>query len=213
MNHEQLVASIGEGIRALNQNLPGDAVEQLAVLLEELARWSHRINLTAIRELPAMVSGHVLDSLTVRPWLEGGRVIDVGTGAGFPGLPLAIAEPAIDFTLLDANARKISFVRHVAGRLRLANVTAVHARAEDDAPGRGFDTVIARAVTSLTGLIDLAAHLLNPEGVILALKGKQPTDELDALPPDWTCSVRELVVPGLHDHARHLVVLKLKVHG
>ena len=178
------------------------------MLLDELGRWGRRVNLTAIRDPQAMVSAHVLDSLTVRPHLHGRSVIDIGTGAGFPGLPLAIAEPAMEFVLLDANAKKIGFVQHIVGRLGLGNVSAVRSRAEDYAPGRGFDTVIARAVTSTAGLIDLGAHLLNERGVILALKGRHPTAELNTLPHDWTYTVTELAVPGLEDHARHLVVLK-----
>lgn len=213
MNREQLAASIDEGVGALGQTLPPGAADRIAALLEELARWGRRINLTAIREPPAMVSGHVLDSLAVRPAIVGTRVVDIGTGAGFPGLPLAIALPAIDFVLLDGNARKISFVRHAVATLGLDNVTAVQARAEDYEPGRGFDTVIARAVTSTAGLVALGAHLLNEGGVILALKGRRPTEELDALPDDWIYSVTELAVPGLEGRSRHLVALEKRVHA
>lgn len=205
-----LAASIEEGVKALQQTLPEGAAERLALLLKELERWGRRINLTAIREPSAMVSAHVLDSLSVRPHLRGGQVVDIGTGAGFPGLPLAIAESDVEFVLLDANAKKIGFVQHIVGRLGLDNVVAARSRAEDYAPGRGFDTVIARAVTSTAGLIDLGAHLLNERGAILALKGRRPSAELDALPDDWTYTVTELAVPGLEEHARHLVVLTKK---
>ena len=120
VNSDQLFASIKAGFDSLQQDLPDGAIAKLAQLLTELERWNRRVNLTAIRDLETMVSGHILDSLTVRPLLEGRRVIDVGTGAGFPGLPLAIAEPQIEFGLLDSKCKKISFVRHVIGELGLS---------------------------------------------------------------------------------------------
>lgn len=190
--------------------MPPGAADKLAELLEELARWSQRMNLTAIRDTAAMVSGHVLDSLSVRPYLHGGRIIDIGTGAGFPGLPLAIAEPSLHFELLDSNARKIGFVQHIAHRLGLSNVNAVRARAEDYAPGKRFDTVLARAVSSTSSLAVLAAPLLQPGGILLAMKGRDPTQELDNVPDDWTHRVTAVSVPGLEDHARHVVRLTLK---
>lgn len=210
MTHSELVASISAGIRALDQKVPEGAIESLAVLLEELERWSRRMNLTAIRDLPAMVSGHVLDSLSVRQALRGDTAIDIGTGAGFPGLPLAIVEPAIDFVLLDSNAKKIGFVQHIVTTLGLENATAVRARAEDYAPGRGFGTVIARAVASTAGLLTFGSHLIDEGGVFLAMKGRYPHAELSELPDDWTYSVTELRVPGLEDRARHLVALERK---
>jgi 16S rRNA (guanine527-N7)-methyltransferase len=115
-------------VLALGQDLPAESIDKLTMLVGELTRWNKRINLTAIREPDAMVSGHILDSLAVRSLLEGRRVLDVGTGAGFPGLPLAIAEPQIEFELLDSNGRKISFVRHVIGELGLQNVVAKKGR-------------------------------------------------------------------------------------
>lgn len=179
-------------------------------LIGELERWNARINLTAIRDPGAMVSGHILDSLAVRPMLEGRRVLDAGTGAGFPGLPLAIAEPGMEFVLLDSNARRIAFVRHVIGELGLANATAVEARVEYYAPGERFDTVVARALGSTRKLLELAGHLLGKEGVLLALKGKHPAEELEHLKETsgWTYDVTEVTVPGLESHARHVVCLR-----
>ena len=207
MTGNSLLTSIEAGIAGLGQSLPDGASEQLVTLLEELERWNRRMNLTAIKVAGDMVAPHVVDSLSVRPHLTGASTVDIGTGAGFPGLPLAIAEPERAFTLLDSNARKIGFVQHMIGTLRLSNVTAVRARAEDYAPGYGFDTVIARAVTTVAGLIDLSAHLINEGGVLLALKGKRPDEELEALPADWTYRVTKLQVPGLDDHARHVVAV------
>lgn len=206
----ELVASITAGIRELRQELPPAAIADMAHLLQELERWNARVNLTAIREPEAMVAGHILDSLAVRPLLEGRRVLDVGTGAGFPGLPLAIAEPGIEFVLLDSNGKKIGFVRHVIAELGLRNATAAHARAQDYAPGERFDTVIARALASIQKLLELAGHLLDKEGVLLALKGKHPAAELEQIRdiPGWKYEVTELTVPGLASHARHVVCLR-----
>ncbi len=210
VNSDQLFASIKAGFDSLQQDLPDGAIAKLVRLLTELERWNRRVNLTAIRDLETMVSGHILDSLTVRPLLEGRRVIDVGTGAGFPGLPLAIAEPQIEFGLLDSNGKKISFVQHVIGELGLSNASAIRARAEDYAPAERFDTVIARALASIPKLLQLAGHLIREEGVLLALKGKHPAAELESIEeiPGWKYVVTDVTVPGLETHARHIVCLR-----
>ena len=210
VNSDQLLASITVGLDSLQRDLPDGAIAKLAQLLTELERWNRRVNLTAIRDLETMVSGHILDSLVVRPLLEGRRVIDVGTGAGFPGLPLAIAEPQIEFGLLDSNGKKISFVRHVIGELGLSNATAIRARAEDYAPAERFDTVIARALASIPKLLQLAGHLIREEGVLLALKGKHPAAERESIEeiPGWKYVVTDVTVPGLETHARHVVCLR-----
>ena len=202
--------AIKQGASELGQDLPEDAVYKLATLLAELDRWNRRINLTAIRDPAEMVAGHVLDSLAVRPHLQGPRVIDIGTGAGFPGLPLAIVEPDMDFVLLDSNGKKISFVQHMIGELGLSNVKAVKARAEGYQPGNGFDTVIARALASVPRLVELSSDLVGEDGQLLALKGKYPAEELEAITnlPEWVYSVTELHVPGLEAHARHVVALR-----
>ena len=210
MNRDELVAAIVAGTEELHQTLPTGAADKLAKLLEELARWGQRMNLTAIRNLPDMVSGHILDSLSVRPYLRGQTVLDVGTGAGFPGLPLAIVDPEREFELLDSNGKKIGFVRHIIGELGLGNVSAVKSRAEDYAPGKRFDTVIARALTAIPRFIELSGHLMREDGVLLALKGKYPAEELDELPDNWKYDVIELRVPGLELHSRHLIVLELR---
>ena len=178
------------------------------VLLDELERWNRRMNLTAIRDRDAMVAGHIHDSLAARPLLQGRRILDVGTGAGFPGLPLAIAEPERQFVLLDGNRRKIQFVQHAAGLLGLGNVEAVHARAEDYAPGEGFDTVIARAVAAVPQLLEMAGHHVGEGGVFVALKGRDPAAELESVPGDWDREQRQLDVPGFPAGSRHAVLLR-----
>ena len=177
------------------------------VLLDELERWNRRVNLTAIRDRDEMVTAHIEDSLAARPLLRGHRILDIGTGAGFPGLPLAIIEPGREFHLVDSNNKKIQFVQHVAGLLGLDNVTAVKARGEDYAPGHPFDTVIARALASLPGLLEIAGHHVGEDGVFVALKGRYPEEELQQLPETWRSNVRGLKVPGLEAGSRHAVLL------
>ncbi len=182
--------------------------DKFARLLDELERWNRKVNLTAVRDREQMETLHLADSLAVRPFLEGRQVLDVGTGPGFPGLPLAIAEPDRDFTLLDSNNKKIMFVQHVVGLLGLDNVRAVKARSEDYAPGHRFDTVIARALASLPRLVDMAGHHVREDGVFIALKGRYPAAELEQLPAPWSHEVMALDVPGLETGSRHAVLLR-----
>ena len=216
MTGRNIEQAILAGAQSMGQELSADACAKLAFLIDELARWGARINLTAIRDPRKMVSAHILDSLAVGPLLEGKRVIDVGTGAGFPGLPLAICQNEVNFELLDANGKKIAFVQHMITALGLGNATAVKARAEDYAPANGFDTVIARALAPIPRIIELAGHLLAERGMLLALKGKHPAEELEdvkKMPHRWETSVTELTVPGLEQHARHAVCLRRTARG
>jgi 16S rRNA (guanine527-N7)-methyltransferase len=170
-------------------------------------RWNQRYNLTVITEPEEMLTHHLLDSLAVHPDLEGSRVADVGTGAGFPGLPLALANPQRQFTLIDSSAKKVRFVEHAAHALGLGNVTALRARAESLRPAVPFDTVLARAVAPLPALLPAVAPLCGPDSRVLAMKGRWPADELAALPAGWrVVRSRELSVPQLGE-ARCLIVL------
>jgi 16S rRNA (guanine527-N7)-methyltransferase len=200
--------AIRAALADLEPPLPEDGISRMALLLSELERWNRRINLTAIRDRAEMITAHLMDSLVVRGLLHGMAVLDVGTGAGFPGLPLAIAEPKRDFYLLDSNDRKLQFVQHVASLLALENVKPVRARVEDYAPGHRFDTVIARAVATVPRLVELAGHHVGEDGVFIALKGRYPADELEGVPPEWGFDVTELAVPGLASGSRHAVILK-----
>ena len=206
MEPRQLIEHIASGVRSLGQELAEESIEKFARLLCDLERWNARINLTAIREPREMISGHLLDSLAIRPLIHGKSLIDIGTGAGFPGLPIAITEPGLTVELLDSNARKIGFVQHVIGELDISNATAVRSRAENYAPGKRFDTVIARALASIPRLIELGGHLVAEKGVMLALKGRYPVDELEEMPDAWDYEVTEVTVPELE--ARHVVTLR-----
>lgn len=203
---------ISAGAANLGLELTDLALSQFDTLATELQRWGKRINLTAILDSEDIAKTHILDSLAVQPFLVGPHIIDIGTGAGFPGLPLAITEPNTEFTLLDSSGKKISFVKHIVGKLGLSNVQTVKARAEDYAPGIRFDTVIARALATIPRLVELSAHLVREDGQLLALKGKHPAKELEAITasPEWEYSVTELTVPFLEAHARHVVSIRRK---
>ena len=204
------VEEIAGAIDLLGQTFPVGTAEKLAILLDELERWNRRMNLTAIRDVDDMISRHLLDSLVLRPLIAGTRILDVGTGAGFPGLPLAIAEPDRKFDLVDSNSRKIQFIKHVTGLIGLSNVTAVKARTEDYAPGYRFDTVIARAVAALPRLVEIAGHHVGEDGVFVALKGRFPAEEPEHVPDTWHSTITELSVPGLEAGSRHAVLLRRK---
>ena len=176
---------------------PAEAARLLA-LLDELERWNRSYNLTAIESREEMVTHHLLDSLAISPDLAGTRIADVGTGAGFPGLPLAIVNPSRQFTLIDGGGKKVRFVAHAARTLQLANVTAVHARAEDLRPEAPFDSVTARALAPLPELLVLLAPLCGPRTRVLAMKGRWPAEELERLPAPWRLTGSRMIqVPGL----------------
>lgn len=210
MTRDKLKEKLADGCRKLDQQADAEQLRKYMALLTELERWSARVNLTAIRDIEQMISGHLLDSLAVRPFLRGPRLIDIGTGAGFPGLPLAIAEPTLGFTLLDSNGKKIRFVQHIVTMLGLENVTVVKARAENFVSADPFDTVIARALANIPKIIELGGHLLGEKGVLLALKGRYPAEELEhvvKLPDRWSFESEEISIPGLPQHSRHIIRL------
>jgi 16S rRNA (guanine527-N7)-methyltransferase len=206
-----LTAQVQTALDRLGQSFPDGTADKLGILIDELERWNRKVNLTAIRDRGEMITAHLLDSLVALPLLEGQTVLDVGTGPGFPGLPLAIVQPERQFTLLDSNNKKIMFVQHVAGLLSLNNVSVAKARGEDYAPGHGFDTVIARALAALPRLVEIAGHHVREDGVFVALKGRYPEEELkDLVELDipWSHAVTELDVPGLETGSRHAVLLR-----
>ena len=199
--------TLADGARALDIELSMDEVRRLTAHLDLVDEWGARMNLTAIRERAEQVTKHVLDSLSVRMYLRGTRIADVGSGAGFPGIPLAIVEPRRHFTLIESTGKKCRFLEHVRDALGLDNVEVVQARAESHEPGVRYDTVIARAVGPVADLVRVAGPLVAGGGCLLAMKGRYPTDELAKKLNGWkVAGVHRLAVPGL-DEERHLVVL------
>lgn len=195
------------GARELGIELDPLRAETLLKLLDELEQGNAQFNLTAIRDRPGMLRKHVLDSLSLQPYLRGERLADVGTGAGFPGLVLGVVNPQRRFTLIEATGKKARFVEQTAQRLGCSNVLVVNSRAENYRPFELFDTVVARALASLADFAAYAGHLCAPGGRLLAMKGKRPDDEISALPRAFrVLAVHRLSVPGLPDE-RHLVEL------
>lgn len=198
MSTADLEAILKAGAHAMGVPLTDVQLDQLVTLVAELVEWNGRFNLTAIREPDDIVRKHLLDSLSIQPWLRGRRIADIGTGPGFPGLPLAVINPGREFALVDSTGKKIRFVEHAIARLGLANATAVNARAEAWKPPRPFDTVVARALGKVRDFIRVAGHLAAPGGRLLAMKGRYPEVELEALPAGWrVVGVHRLAVPGL----------------
>ncbi|HSN70521.1 MAG TPA: 16S rRNA (guanine(527)-N(7))-methyltransferase RsmG, partial [Steroidobacteraceae bacterium] len=171
------------GAEELGVPLDGAAASRLLVLLDALDEWNARMNLTAIRDRSQQITKHLLDSLSAHVFLRGERIADVGTGAGFPGLPLALVNPAKQFTLLDATAKKLDFVGHMAGTLGLDNVVTVHDRVESWRPAAPFDVVLTRAFGPLERIVEWCGHLIDGTGRLLLMKGRLPADELERLPP------------------------------
>jgi 16S rRNA (guanine527-N7)-methyltransferase len=200
------VSSLQADSGRLGVALDADAVEKLFVLAAELAEWNQKFNLTSIAD-ELTVTHHLLDSLSLAPHLKGRRVVDVGTGAGFPGLPLAIACPAHEYVLIDATRKKLGFVDHMVARLGLQNVSTVHTRAESYKPSQLFDSVMARAVAKIDRFIHYAERLCAPGGRILAMKGRIDETELRSVPRGWqTVAIHRIEVPGL-EAERHIVEL------
>jgi 16S rRNA (guanine527-N7)-methyltransferase len=198
---------LAAGAHELGLELNSFALERLLQLVDELELGNAQFNLTAIRDRPGMLRKHVLDSLSLQPYLSGLRVADIGTGAGYPGLPLAIVNPRSRFTLVEATGKKARFVEQTLARLGIDNVQVVAARAETYRPFELFDIVVARALSSLADFTAYAGHLCAPDGRLLAMKGKRPDEEIFALPKSFrVIAVHRLKVPGLDDE-RHLVEL------
>ncbi len=182
---------------------------QLVAYVEMLHKWNKAYNLTSVRNPDEMLVRHILDSIVAAPHLQGERFIDVGTGPGLPGIPLAIVLPDAHFTLLDSLGKRVRFLRQVQHELKLTNITPVQSRVEDFSAVPPFDGVISRAFASLTDMVSWCHHLPGPDGRFYALKGLIPSDEIALLSTDLSVeSVIELSVPHLEGE-RHLVVVKL----
>ncbi|MDX1334985.1 MAG: 16S rRNA (guanine(527)-N(7))-methyltransferase RsmG [Gammaproteobacteria bacterium] len=204
----QLGITLAQGIENLGLKIDAPVQQDLLQYLELLRKWNKVYNLTAIRDTEQMMSHHLLDSLSIVPYVRGPRVLDMGCGAGLPGIPLALARPDLQVVMMDANAKKTRFVQQAITELNLDNAEAVHARAEDyTAPG-GFDTVTSRAFSSLEDFLGLAAPYLQKGGQLLAMKGRYPTQELELSFNQFRLiAVHQLEVPFL-DSERHLVEME-----
>lgn len=184
--------------------------EKLLAYVGLLAKWNRVYNLTAVRDPAEMVTRHLLDSLSVAPYLRGSRVLDVGSGAGLPGIPLALAKPEWEFVLLDSNRKKTRFITQSCIELGLANVRVESCRIEDYIPEVLFDSVISRAFSELSAMLAATGRLCKPEGVMLAMKGEYPGAELASVPPGFVVQgVEVLQVPRL-DAQRHVVRIGLQ---
>ena len=202
-------ALLNSGLKALN--IEPHHADQFERYINLLQKWNRVYNLTALSATEDIIIRHFFDSLVVRPYLTGQVILDVGTGAGFPGIPLAILEPTRQFVLLDSQVKKIRFLIAVKDALKLSNVTIIHSRIETFFPQMFFDNVISRAFASLNTICKKTAHLLEKNGQLLVMKGKYPGDELNEL-LQVNFKVHVLEVPYLQEQ-RHLVCLQKASFG
>lgn len=197
------------GVAALGLTLPDGAEAKLLAYLALLDKWNRVFNLTAVRDAERMVSHHLLDSLAAVAFFQGETVLDVGSGGGLPGIPLAIARPELQVTLIDSVAKKTAFLLQAKAELGMNNLNVVTGRVEDSRPEMLFDAITSRAFSDLKEFVTLTRHLLKPAGHWLAMKGLMPHEEIASL-PGWVkvSANHALIVPGL-EATRHLIVLEL----
>jgi 16S rRNA (guanine527-N7)-methyltransferase len=198
-----------QGLAALRLEIPPPRILMLLRYCELLEKWNRVYNLTAIRERAKLVSHHLLDCLAVVSHVSADSLVDVGSGAGLPGIPLAVANPNTEVVLLESSHKKGAFLRQAIMELQLGNAQVVISRAEDYHPAVPFSMAVSRAFSDLAGFVEAARHLVRSGGLLGAMKGIYPHEEIAQLPPDVALeSVVELSVPGLRA-ARHLVVMKM----
>ena len=199
------------GMQQMEVEYSSEQRDMLLAYLQLLMTWNKAYNLTAIRDPGEMIRLHLLDSLAVLPQISGKRLIDVGTGAGLPGIPLAIMCPERDFTLLDSNGKKTRFLFQARCDLGLSNLKEINSRVENHQPEVPYDAVLSRAFTSVADMVKKCSHLLSPEGLFLAMKGKFPQSELSEVGKDYKVNASHtLQVPGV-DGERHLIVISRDV--
>ena len=184
------------GLEQLGLEVTESQLDLLLAFVSLIEKWNKAYNLTAIRNREEMLHLHILDSLAILPFISGHKIIDVGTGAGLPGIPLAILMPDVQFTLVDSNSKKTRFVQQATLELHLKNVDVVHGRVESLGHEGEYDAVLSRAFASLEDIMNLTEYLLQPEGVLIAMKGQKPESELKKI--DRTYSVNPIVVPGVN---------------
>jgi 16S rRNA (guanine527-N7)-methyltransferase len=205
--HAALARRLEQGAVILGLSLTEYESKRLLQFIELLLKWNQAYNLTALRDPMEMVERHLLDSLSVLDYLQGSRILDIGTGPGLPGIPLALLRPRCEFVLLDSNSKKIRFVRQVKLELAIGNIRPVHARVEQYHPERPFDTLLARAFTSLPRMLELTGGLWAEEACLLAMKGALPQQELAELPAGIQARSIPLQLP-FSQAQRHLIALR-----
>jgi len=201
-------STINQQLAKLPYELPQDLAHKILVYLELLVKWNKAYNLTAIRSPERMFTHHILDSLAVASYIEGPRILDVGTGPGFPGLPLAMMQPDQHFILLDSNSKKTRFVNQAVLELGLENVEVITSRVENYKPKQNVNTVVSRAFTSLNEFVQKTSSLCVKKGLLIAMKGRYPTEEISSLDPGADFEVITLQVPDLNAE-RHLVLVRM----
>jgi len=200
--------ALAEGCEHLALSVTDHQKKQMLDHLVLLERWNRKLNLTAIVSAEQMVVRHLLDSLSIARLVQGQRLIDIGSGGGFPGMPIAVIKPDLDVTLLDSRGKRVEFLRHVVAHNRLANVSTVKSRIEDYRPPEKFDTLVSRAFSSLHDMLHWTSHLHQPGGQLLAMKGKRPEEELAQLEDHWQCQIKtEAVKVPMLEADRHVVIL------
>lgn len=202
------VSILQEGLKKNKLSLSDHQSQQLVTYLELLQTWNKVFNLTNITDPHDMVYLHIIDSLLINPYLHGSTFLDVGSGAGLPGIPLAILNPALQGTLLDKNNKKTRFMRQAVAELQLSNVNIIHSRTEEFHPVQGFDSILSRAFASLATFVESTNHLLAEQGVYLAMKGKVPHEELAELPSTrYNTRVEKIELKGM-DVERHVICIR-----
>jgi 16S rRNA (guanine527-N7)-methyltransferase len=208
VRQDELARQLELGIEGLDLELDREAQARLLQHLALLEKWNRVHNLTAIRDKAKALSVHLLDSLAVAPFVTGKRLLDAGSGGGFPGIPIAVARPDVQVTLLDSNHKKCAFLNQAIAELGLKNVGVVCERVESWRPAERLDFIVSRALAEIAEVIALAGHLLAPGGVIAAMKGIHPFEEIERVPAGFRVrQVHALAVPGLGAE-RHLVLIE-----
>ena len=208
-NKQSESIKLESGLARLELEVSSDAIDSLLSFMSQLKEWSGTYNLVAPRDREFLLTRHILDSLSIAPWLQPGSLLDVGTGAGLPGLPLAITNPDREVTLIDSAGKKIRFIRHVGRTLKLSNIHPLHQRIEALVDNRPFANITSRAFASLREFVEAVRPCADQSTRLLAMKGVYPEKELEEL-PGWVNvqSVVPLAVPYLHAE-RHLVLMSI----
>lgn len=204
---------LNQALTENNISLNSDAKQKILNYLNLMTIWNQVFNLTTITDPKEMIYLHIIDSLIVAPFLQGNRLLDVGSGAGLPGIPLAILNPQQEWVLLDKNSKKTRFLTQACAELNLGNVSVVHSRSEDFQPSDCFDSILSRALGTIRMFVETTRHLLCEQGVEIAMKGKLPQEEIDDIPNDFVAkSITRLNIKGTNVE-RHIICLQRDINS